>query len=198
MKTGIVRIGYAPLTFSQLGDPTYGTPIYFADAEAGAREYSAEPKGDVHAVWANSQLVYQGVRNSGYDISLTLIDIIDDIAKSWYGDLARTTVGVAGLAEEGKAVERPRFALIISEETTDGTGVTHIFFNCCAGKKPTINGKTTEEGDWDDQFPEYNITASAVKDSDGKYWVRADIPGTDKLTTITTPANEPANPGVPG
>lgn len=188
MKTGIVRCGYAPLTISGAGVPTYGTPVYFADAEAGTREYSAEPKGDIHTVWANSALVYQGSKNSGYDISLTLIDIIDDIAKTWYGDVNASMGSHSGVAEEGKAKERPHFALIISEETTDEEGVTHVFFNCCAGKKPSINGKTTEDGDWDDQFPEYSITSSAVKDPETeKSWIKIDIPGTEELTQIALP-----------
>lgn len=202
MKTGIVRCGFALLSLVQ-GNLTYETPYYFPDAAAGTREYSAEPKGDVHAVWANSVLVYQGVKNSGYDIDLTLIDYIDDIAQKWFGDANVTVDGASGVAEEGKAVERPQFALIISEETTDENGVTHIFYNCRAGKKPTVSGKTSEEGDWDDQFPEYSITASPIKDpTTGKYWVRADIQGTDELDSIEFPelvsaaaSETPANPG---
>ena len=201
MKTGIVRCGFALIKLVQ-GVETYDTPIYFTDAAAGTREYSAEPKGDIHSVWANSVLVYQGTKNSGYDINLTLIDIIDDIAEKWYGDETVSVGSKSGVAEEGKAVERPRFALIISEETTDENGVTHIFYNCRAGKKPTMNGKTTEEGNWDDQFPEYNITASAMKDPEtGKYWVKADIQGTDELTSIEFPelagGTSPSEPSAP-
>ena len=104
MKTGIVRIGYAPITFGT-GTVTFGTPVYLADAQAGAREYSAEPKGDLHTVWANSALVYAGNANSGYDIDVTLIDIIDDIAKSWYGDVSATMGSTAGVAEEGRQLQ---------------------------------------------------------------------------------------------
>lgn len=187
MKTGIVRCGYAPLTVTTSG-VTYGTPVYFADAEAGTREYEAEPIGDVHAVWANSVLVYQGSKNSGYDIKLTLIDFIDDIANSWYGDISATIGNTSGIAETGDAVERPRFALILSEETTDGTGKTNIFFNCCAGKKPSIKGKTAENGDWDDQFPEYSIKSSVIVDpATENKWVKMEIPGTAKLTTVSLP-----------
>lgn len=187
MKTGIVRCGYAPLTITS-NSVTFGTPVYFADVEAGTREYSAEPKGDIHAVWANSVLVYQGTKNSGYDISLTLIDFIDDIAEEWYGDTAASMGNKSGIAEEGKAVQRPRFAFIVSEETTDGTGKTTVFFKCCAGKKPSINGKTAEDGDWDDQFPEYSLISSALKDPEtGKSWVKMEIPGTDELASISFP-----------
>ena len=157
MKTGIVRIGYAPITFGSNNTVTFGTPVYFADAEAGAREYSAEPKGDLHTVWANSALVYAGNANSGYDINVTLIDIIDDIAKSWYGDVTASMGNTAGIAEEGKAVSRPHFALILSEETTNGTGKTTVYYNCCAGKKPSLNGKTKEDGD------NYNLRCNAWK-----------------------------------
>ena len=188
MKTGIVRCGYAPLTISGAGVPTYGTPVYFADAAAGAREYSAEQKGDVHAVWANSKLVYQGAKNSGYDINLTLIDFIDDVATAWYGDVSATMGSARGKAEPAKVVERPHFALILSEETTDGVGKTTVFFNCCAGKKPSISGKTTENGDWDDQFPEYPITSASVTDpATEKSWVKMEISGTEELQAVTLP-----------
>lgn len=187
MKTGIVKCGFAPLTVTN-GTPTWGSPVYFADAEAGTREYSAEPKGDVHTVWANSLLVYLGNKNSGYDISLTLIDYIDDIAKQWYNDVSVTMGTKSGLAETGQATQRPRFALILSEETTDGQGKTTIFFNCCAGKKPSINGKTAEDGDWDDQFPEYTLIASPIKNpSTDQKWVKIEIPGVEDVEAITFP-----------
>ncbi len=188
MKTGLVRCGYALLTIGSGGAATWGTPKYFADAEAGTREYSAEPKGDVHAVWANSVLVYQGNKNSGYDINLTLIDFIDDVAKDWYSDNTAAMDGHTGLAEMGHVTERPHFALILSEETTNGVGKTTIFFNCCAGKKPSIAGKTAEDGDWDDQFPEYSLVSAPVTDpeTDCK-WVKMEIPGVAKLTSIAFP-----------
>ena len=187
MKTGIVRCGFAPLTVTD-NSVTFGTPVYFVDTEAGTREYEAEPKGDVHAVWANSVLVYQGNKNSGYDIKLTLIDFIDDIAQEWYSDVSATMGQKTGIAETGDATERPRFALILSEETTDGVGKTNVFFNCCAGKKPTIKGKTTENGDWEDQFPEYPINSSVIVDpATDKKWVKMEIPGTAKLTVVTLP-----------
>ena len=188
MKTGIVKCGYAPITTGPNGAVTFGTPIYFADAEAGTREYSADPKGDVHAVWANSVLVYMGNKNSGYDISLTLIDYIDDLAKSWYNDVSVAMGQKTGIAETGNATERPHFALIISEETTDGTGKTTVFFNCCAGKKPSMAGKTAEDGDWDDQFPEYALVAApAVDVTNDKKWIKMEIPGVAKLESISFP-----------
>lgn len=187
MKTGIVRCGYAPLTITS-NSVTFGTPVYFADVEAGTREYSAEAKGDIHEVWANSVLVYQGAKNAGYDITLTLIDLIDDIAKSWYGDVEASMGNKNGIAEQGKAVQRPRFALIISEETTDDAGKTTVFFNCCAGKKPSMKGKTLENGDWDDQFPEYSITSASLKDPEtGISWVKMELPGTAELTAVSFP-----------
>ena len=186
MKTGIVRCGYAMLTILE-GSVSWETPVYLADA-AGTREYSAEPKGDVHQVWANSLLVYSGNKNSGYDISLTLIDFIDDIAKTWYNDASASMGSKKGVAETGEATERPHFALIISEETTDGKGKTTVFFNCCAGKKPSIAGKTAEDGDWEDQFPEYPLSSSPITDpSTGKNWVKIEFSGTEKVTEIAFP-----------
>ena len=157
------------------------------DADVADKPH-AEQKGDVHAVWANSKLVYQGAKNSGYDINLTLIDFIDDVATAWYGDVSATMGSARGKAEPAKVVERPHFALILSEETTDGVGKTTVFFNCCAGKKPSIAGKTTENGDWDDQFPEYSITSASVTDpATEKSWIKMEISGAEELQAVTLP-----------
>lgn len=180
MKTGLVRAGYDPITFED-GKATFGKPVYFADAEAGAREYSAESRGEPKKIWANSQLVYAGEKNSGYDISLTLIDIIDDIKTAWFRD---TKIENGGVLELAKTMERPHFALILSEETTDGKGKTTIYYNCVAGKRPSIAGKTAEEGEWEDQFPEYSIISTPLPENN---FVKYEISGTAKLTEITLP-----------
>lgn len=187
MKTKLWKVGYAPITEMTREKTTYGEPVYFADAEAGGREYSATAKGESQTIYANSQLVYGGEENDGYEIKLTLIDIIDDIDEHWLGN----TIATNGVLEKTSNKERPRFALILSDKDTDDVGKTVIFYNCQVTARPDISGKTAEEGKWDTQFPEYTIKASP-RVSDG--YVRFTTSGTDELTEVVEPTFDEAEP----
>lgn len=180
MKTKLVNVGYAPITSMTKDTTVYGTPIYFATAEAGGREYSASASGDAKTIYANSQLVYGGEENDGYEISLTLIDIIDDIDENWLGNI----IAENGVLEKTTNKERPRFALILSDKDTDDIGKTIIFYNCQVSTRPDKAGKTAEEGSWDEQFVEYAIKSSP-RISDG--YVCLTISGTDELAEIPEP-----------
>lgn len=180
MKTKLVNVGYAPITTMTKESVTYGDIIYFAAAKAGGREYSASAKGEAKTVYANSQLVYGGEENDGYEIKLTLIDIIDDIEENWLGNI----VAENGVLEKTTNKERPRFALILSDKDTDDVGKTTTFYNCQVSSRPDKKGKTAEEGKWDDQFIEYTIKSSP-RPSDG--YVCFTTSGTDELTKLPEP-----------
>lgn len=182
MKTGLVRVGYAPITAQTETATTYGEVKYFATVEAGGREYKATPVGTVKEIYANSQPVYQAEINGGYDIELTLIDIIDDIEEDWYDFDSYSN----GMLEKAKDTEKPRFALILSDNDTSATGKTEIFYNCVCTSRPDITGKTAEKGNWDDQFPVYKISATP-RPKDG--YVRFVKSGTAELTTVPEPTN---------
>lgn len=92
IKTKLVAVGYAPILSETKEKTTYGNPIYFAAAEAGGREYSISPVGEVKKVSANSQQVYACEQNGGYDITLTLLAVIDDIEKTGLAKLLLKTV----------------------------------------------------------------------------------------------------------
>lgn len=47
IKTKLVAVGYAPILSETKDKTTYGNPVYFAAAEAGGREYSISPVGEV-------------------------------------------------------------------------------------------------------------------------------------------------------
>lgn len=186
LKTKLVRVGYAPITSMTEEKTAYGTPIYFAAAEAGGREYSATAQGESQTIYANSQLVYGGEENDGYEIKLTLIDIIDDIEENWLGNVIANN----GVLEKTTNKERPRFALILSDKDTDDIGKTTVFYNCQVTARPDKNGKTAEEGKWDTQFPEYTIKSSP-RISDG--FVCLTTTGTEKLTEIPEPQLDTAS-----
>lgn len=189
MKTGLVEVGYAPITAQSATATTYGTPTYFEAAEAGGREYKITPSGNVKKIYANSIAVYEAEGNDGYDIELTLIDIIDDIETDWLGRTEYSN----GMLEKSDDTEKPRFALILSDDATGGTGKTETFYNCIVTERPEINGKTKENGEWEDQFPVYKIHASP-RPKDG--YVRFTTSGTAQLSAVPepTPAQTPTTP----
>lgn len=182
MKTKLVNVGFAPITRQDKDTYTVGAPVYFAAAEAGGREYKADPTGNVKTIDANSQTVYEAEINGGYEIELTLIDIIDTIAEQWLDYEVRSN----GTLEVAKDTEKPRFALILSDNDTSDIGKTEIFYNCVCTSRPSINGKTAEQGEWDEQFVTYKIAARPrLKDNA----VRFRISGTAELEAIPEPGN---------
>lgn len=180
MKTGLVKVGFAPIKTQTKEATTYDKPKYFEAAIAGGREYKATAQGNVKTIDANSQTIYEAELNGGYEIELTLIDIIDTIAEEWLG----YTICENGVLEKVTDKEKPRFALILSDNDTSDIGKTEIFYNCVCTSRPDITGKTSEKGNWDEQFPVYKITARP-RINDGN--VRLTIPGVEKLTEIPEP-----------
>ena len=109
-----------------------------------------------------------------------LDDIIDDIEENWYDFDSYSN----GMLEKAKDTEKPRFALILSDNDTSATGKTEIFYNCVCTSRPDIAGKTAEKGNWDDQFPVYKISATP-RPKDG--YVRFVKSGTAELTAVPEP-----------
>lgn len=187
MKTSLVRVGYAPITAMTESTTTYGTPVYFEAVEAGGREYKATAQGTVKTIDANSQTVYEAEASGGYEIELTLIDIIDDIAENWLG----YTICTNGTLEKATDTEKPRFALILSDNDTSDVGKTEIFYNCVCTTRPDIAGKTSEQGNWDEQFPVYKITARPRLDNKN---IRLSKSGTAELEAIPEPQPKTTTP----
>lgn len=187
IKTKLVNVGFAPIQSQTETTITYDTPVYFAALEAGGREYKATAQGTVKTIDANSQTIYEAEINGGYEIELTLVDIIDTIAEQWLG----FEICENGVLEKASDREKPRFALILSDKDTSDVGKTEIFYNCVCTTRPDITGKTSEQGNWDEQFPVYKITARP-RINDGN--VRMTISGTAKLTEIPEPQPKTTTP----
>ncbi len=190
MKHTIRNIGFAEITESN-GSITYGTPTYFATVEAGGREYTSTPKGDFQHVYANGELAYSCDNNAGYDISLTLLDLIDQISQKWYGQTLVDGM-YEGVAEYGDAPVPPKFALLIHEDTTDGNGKITFFPYCQISSRQTDSGKTKEEGAFDFAFSQHSILASP-RPSD--QLVRFTLKGTEQLSTVPEPTTPAATSG---
>lgn len=165
MRKSIVKVGYFPITEVE-GVETYGEIIQLESEKSGGRAYSAVPKGELSEVYANGRVVYSEETNDGYDISLTLIDLIDDVAENWLG----RTVDEIGTAEYANA-NTPKFGLVIAESTTDGAGEITYYYNCKVNARPPKAGATTE-GSFAAQYTEFAIGARPrAKDMLVKYEV---------------------------
>lgn len=180
LKKGIRRVGYALLDISEDGVIQIGNPVYFPTLKSGGRNYSADPRGDSQKIYADSTAVYGDTVNDGYDIKLTLLAVTDDVSEAWLNEQKDDN----GIAEFADGEELPYFALIISEDTTDGAGQTTIYYYCQCSGRPSENGKTSEGGTFDFEFPEYPIVASPRPEDN---LVRYRIPGTDELSTVPVP-----------
>lgn len=158
MKKTIAKVGYFKITAPTEpgGKPTYGAITQFESEKSGGREYSAEPNGEPAQIYADGKVVLSVDSNNGYDIKLTLLDLVDDVSKEWLG---RTVdADGSGVAEYADVTEYPRFGLVILEDTTDGLGKLTFYYNCQVSKRPNKAGKTSE-GKFEGQFAEFQIAA---------------------------------------
>lgn len=151
MKKGILGVGY------KLIGTENASIKWLVSAEAGGRAYSAEPRGENSEVYADSVKVYGDTINDGYDITLTLLDVIDDVNADWLNE----QVDDKGRAEYADGKEYPYFELYIIENTVDGVGKTTIYYYCQCSGRPSASGATKEGATaFDFQFPEYPIAAT--------------------------------------
>jgi phi13 family phage major tail protein len=184
MKKGITGIAYAMAHYDkQAGTLTYDAPRYLPSAVAGGREYSANPRGDSQKVYADSIAVYGDTINDGYDLDVTLLSTFDNQFRE---DLLNEVDDGNGIAEYANVTEFPYMAIIIHEETSDGVGLTSVYYYCQASGRPSDSGKTAEQGNFDFEFPQYPIVASP-RPTDRL--VRYQIPGTEHLQEVPEPSN---------
>lgn len=160
----ISKVGYAPLKEDAEGNITYDSIIWFKSKEAGGREFSAEPNGETTPIWADGQRVLIAEENQGYDIKLTLIDLIDEIDEHWLGNILKD----GGTLEINSSEEKPRFALIVANETLKSSKkyAVDTYYDCMVSARPSRNSKTSE-GSIDPMFTEYSI--SSIPRPDNKY-----------------------------
>lgn len=181
IKKTITRVGYALMNQNEsTGAISYETPVWFISTEAGGREYSAEPNGELQEIYADGIVVYAAEQNNGYDITLTLLAIIDDIDEHLLGNVVTT----AGVAEYASPIPRPRFALFICEETTDSIGQITVWYNCQVSTRPKSAGKTSEGSTFEAQFLELPIAARPRIDNK---LIRYTIKGKTLFTSVPMP-----------
>lgn len=152
MKKSIVKVGYS--LFSWLKDVgyTYESIKYFESEKSGGREWSATPRGETTEVYADGKVVITANENDGYDATLQLLDLVDDIDKDWLGNVV-TADGVAEYSD-GKAL--PKFALVIIHTQVSGDYLVEIYYETQVTARPNKNGKTSE-GKFEPAFLDLNL-----------------------------------------
>jgi phi13 family phage major tail protein len=174
MNSTIAKIGYATLTEESENKFSYGDLKYFVSTEAGGREISAEPEGEEKSVYADGITVANVITNNGYKINLTLLSIVDDVEKDWFGNDVSTDGNT--IIEKGGASTPKRFALVAAKERYNADTLYEIdTYICCTASRPTRDDKTSE-GSFDPNFPQFSISSIPRPDN--------------KITRITTYADE--------
>lgn len=185
LPRSIKNVGYAMITAvdNNTGKPTYGDVKWLVHNEAGGREYTLDPKGEVSSIYADGIEVYGEEENAGYDMNLTLLAFTDDTDEDW---LNRVVASDGSYSEEyADTGEYPHFALIIIEDTTDGIGKTHVFYDCHVKQRPSESGKTSEGGALDPMFPVYPIAVIPREDCG---CVERKINGKLKVSNVPEPS----------
>lgn len=188
MKKSIVKVGHFTITKAENGAITYGPINWLESKQSGGREYSAEPTGELAEVYADGMVVYSAEENTGYNIKLVLLSLIDDIAQAWLGYTVDTVK--KAVAEYADAGERPYFGLAIAESTTSGKDKVSFYYNCQVSKRPSKNGKTAE-GKFEPQFAEFEL---AARPRPQDTLVCYEIPVETLPTAVLEPAPAPTEP----
>ena len=182
MKKGITGLAFAIATLNTDAQGnqtiTYGPIENLVTTTSGGREYSLDPRGDSQSVYADSTKVYGDTVNDGYDLSVTLLSVLDRVVQKKWLQMQQTDNGIAEYANVG---EMPYFALIIYEDTSDGVGQTSVYYWCQASGRPSDAGKTAEGGNFDWAFPQIPLAATP-RPTDKL--VRLLIDGKTRLTTL--------------
>lgn len=152
----IARVGYAPITKRNAAGYTYGDIVWFETDEAGGRNIESTPQGEQFEIEADGVIVSQGEVNSGYQHSLELLGIVDDVREKWLG-MAKTATGHI---EKVDNKELPRFALVVANETFNGAKKYQIwtYFDSQVSERPTLTSKTQAKN-FDPDFPTYTIVS---------------------------------------
>lgn len=185
MVKTIAKVGYAVYDEKT---SSYGEVVQLESAEAGGRNFTAEPRGEVTEIYADGIVALATDNNDGYDIELELLDIIDDVEKDWYGMSINETTGAK--AEFATGALMPKFCLMLLEEKIGSYQLT--YYPMCQCSKRASKASKTSEGSFDPQFPTVSIAARPNDNKLVRYVTNEDkIP--DELPAF--PANAAANEG---
>lgn len=166
VKFGLKNCHYAPITTSDDGEVSFGTPKRLP----GAVNLSLDAEGETNTFYADDVAYYVTTGNTGYSGTLEIALIPDSFRKDILGETEDETSHV--LVENAFAEPKP-FALLY-EVTGDEKASRRVLYNCSVGR-PGESAQTNEASKTP-QTDTMNLTATAL--ADGKVRAR---------TTETTP-----------
>jgi len=134
IKFGLKSVYYAKITAGTAGD-TYATPV----ALPGAISLSLAAQGGSADKYADNEIYYTAISNTGYSGDLELALIPDAFKSDILGEVAPTEGGLV----EKKDVATRYFALLFQFEG-DEESKRHCMFKCSA-TRPDVASKTSEE-----------------------------------------------------
>ncbi len=164
MDKTVRAIGYAMLNETESASAeSYADITWLKSEDEGCRSFKADPKGELNEIYADGIAVRSDLPNSGYDITLTTIDALDDVRSDWYGVEKK---GTNGLLETNKNNKLKRFALLEVREDEYGKFKTTVYYYCNIAKRLSDESKTDEGAKFDPIFPEHSLV-SRPRPSDG-------------------------------
>lgn len=135
VKYNLKNTHYAPLTISEEGVVSFGTPVPMP----GSVSLSLNANGEPENFYADGVAYYVINNNMGYDGDLELALI----PESFRTDILKEKLDAKGVLVENATVELARFALLF-EFDGDKRHIRHVLYNCSASR-PGIEGKTNED-----------------------------------------------------
>lgn len=155
IKYGICNAYYAPISTSEDGAVTYGTPV----AIPGAKSISLPAKGNTNTFYADNIAYFTTTSNAGYEGDFECATIPDSFRKDILGEKADKN----GLLVEFSNSKVKEFAFLFQFEG-DIHGKRTCFYRCTA-TRPDVSGDSAEET-ITPQTEKIKITAMPVINTD--------------------------------
>ena len=163
VRFGLKNVHYAIMA----ADGTYGSPV----AVPGAVNLDMSPSGDTNRFYADNIAYYVSVSNQGYEGSLELAKIPDQMLEDVWGYTLGTTSKVL---TESAFTEAKTFALMFQIDGDQNNDCFVIY--ACTGARPNIGSQTIEASK---EPVTQTIDLTAAPRTDGKVFAK---------TTKDTPA----------
>lgn len=155
-----VRFGLKNVYYSVLSGSTYATPV----AIPGAVSLDMSPAGDTNKFYADNIAYYVSVANQGYEGSLEVAKIPDQMFQDVWGYTLGTTSKVL---TESAFTEAKTFALLFQIDGDQNNDCFVIY--ACTGARPNIGSQTIEAGK---EPRTQTIDLTAAPRSDGKVFAK--------------------------
>ena len=186
VKFGLKNVHYAPITSTEAGKVTYGTPVPIP----GAVSLNLTAQGEMSKFYADNTAYYVSASNDGYQGDLEVALLPDSFAT----DILKDTLdGTAKVLVESAAVETVPFALLF-EFAGDKHNTLHVLYNCTASRPAVASGTTTNTKD--PKTTTLALTAAPLADGKVKGKSTADTPE-DVVTNWYETVWQPAAVGGP-